>query len=283
VPWEEAAAFPVPALTAAQALLEVIAPDADGQVLVNGAGGVTGGLTAALAWLWGARVIASAGPASAERLGSVWRLCTTTAIVTGRRRACQDEWHRGPAAVNAASGGEAATLSAVAGGGRFATITGAPPKPERGVSIANIYVRADGRQLRELAGLLAKRELEVSIDSVHPLARAADALALVTLAALAARSCCARSEPPLPLSTSIWFGVGRAGVVQLKPSLAPRHGRAQMRVSTPRVATCLLLAPIARPGAGERPGRRHECMRRQTGRPGGSLGREWAGRAAAVA
>jgi NADPH:quinone reductase-like Zn-dependent oxidoreductase len=85
-----------------------------------------------------------------------------------------------PAAVNAAAGGEPATLSAVAEGGRFATITGAPPKPEHGVSIANVYVRADGRQLRELAGLFAKRELEVSIDSVHPLAQAADALGLVT-------------------------------------------------------------------------------------------------------
>jgi hypothetical protein len=43
-----------------------------------------------------------------------------------------------------------------------------------------VYVRADGRQLRELAGLLAKRELEVSIDSVYPLAQAEDGLVLVT-------------------------------------------------------------------------------------------------------
>ena len=182
VPWEEAAAFPVPALTAAQALLEVITPDADGLVLVNGAGGVTGGLTAALAWLRGARVIATAGPASAERLHRLG----VQAVYDYRDR----DWPQAvraltngvgvPAAVNAARAGEPATLSAVAEGGRFATITGAPPKPERGVSIANVYVRADGRQLRELAGLLAKRELEVSIDSVHPLAQAADALALVT-------------------------------------------------------------------------------------------------------
>ena len=182
VPWEEAAAFPVPALTAAQALLEVITPDADGLVLVNGAGGVTGGLTAALAWLRGARVIATAGPASAERLHRLG----VQAVYDYRDR----DWPQAvraltngvgvPAAVNAARAGEPATLSAVAKGGRFATITGAPPKPERGVSIANVYVRADGRQLRELAGLLAKRELEVSIDSVHPLAQAADALALVT-------------------------------------------------------------------------------------------------------
>jgi NADPH:quinone reductase-like Zn-dependent oxidoreductase len=182
VPWEEAAAFPVPALTAAQALLEVITPDADGLVLVNGAGGVTGGLTAALARLWGTGVIATARPASAERL----RGLGVEAVYDNR----DPDWPQAvrvltngtgvPAAVNAAPGGEPATLSAVAGGGRFATITGAPPKPERGVSIANVYVRADGRQPRELSGLLAKRELEVSIDSVHPLARAADALALVT-------------------------------------------------------------------------------------------------------
>ena len=182
VPWEEAAAFPVPALTAAQALLEVITPNADGLVLVNGAGGVTGGLTAALAWLWGARVIATAGPASAERLHKLG----VEAVYDYRDR----DWPQAvraltngigvPAAVNAARGGEPATLSAVAEGGRLATITGAPPKPERGVSIANVYVRADGQKLRELAGLLAKRELEVSIHSVHPLAQAADALALVT-------------------------------------------------------------------------------------------------------
>jgi NADPH:quinone reductase-like Zn-dependent oxidoreductase len=182
VPWEEAAAFPVPALTAAQALQEVISPDADGVVLVNGAGGVTGGVTAALACLWGARVIAIAGPASAERLLRLG----VEAVYDYHDR----DWPQAvraltkgvgvPAAVNAARGGEPATLSTVAEGGRFATITGAPPKPERGVSIANIYVRADGRQLRELAGLLAKRGLEVSIASVHPLAHAADALALVT-------------------------------------------------------------------------------------------------------
>src|SRR4051812_573940 len=44
VPWAEAAALPVPALTADQALAEAV-PDPDGEwVLVHGAGGVTGGL-----------------------------------------------------------------------------------------------------------------------------------------------------------------------------------------------------------------------------------------------
>jgi hypothetical protein len=66
------------------------------------------------------------------------------------------------AAVNAARGGEPATLSAVADGGRFATITGPRPKPERGVSIADVYVHSHGEQLRQLARLLAQQELATS-------------------------------------------------------------------------------------------------------------------------
>ena len=69
VPWEEAAAFPVPALTADQALAEA-APDPDGEwVLVHGAGGVTGGLIVQLAVARGATVVATAGPSSAARVG----------------------------------------------------------------------------------------------------------------------------------------------------------------------------------------------------------------------
>jgi NADPH:quinone reductase-like Zn-dependent oxidoreductase len=182
VPWEEAAAFAVPALTATQALQEVTSTTADGLLLVNGAGGVTGAMITALARLRSTRVIAIAGPESAERLKQLgvesvfdyhdadWP--TSVLALTSRGGAS--------AAINAAPGGEPATLSAVAEGGRFATITGSPPKPERGVSIADVRVHADGEQLREPGRLLGRHELEVPIAAVHPLARAADALALVT-------------------------------------------------------------------------------------------------------
>ena len=66
--WEEAAAFPVLALTAAQALADALGARVGEPLLVNGAGGVTGGLVAALGRLRGARVIAIAGPSSAPRL-----------------------------------------------------------------------------------------------------------------------------------------------------------------------------------------------------------------------
>jgi len=41
--WEASAAFPSPALTAAQALDEALGIKSGGRVVVNGAGGVTGG------------------------------------------------------------------------------------------------------------------------------------------------------------------------------------------------------------------------------------------------
>jgi NADPH:quinone reductase-like Zn-dependent oxidoreductase len=66
LPSEAAGAFPVPALTADQALTEA-APDPAGEwVLVNGAGGVTGGLVAQLAVARNAIVVATAGPTSSE-------------------------------------------------------------------------------------------------------------------------------------------------------------------------------------------------------------------------
>src|SRR4030095_12736179 len=68
VPWDAAAAFPVPALTADQALTEVAPAPAGEWVLVHGAGGVTGGLVVQLAVARGATVAAPAGPASAVRV-----------------------------------------------------------------------------------------------------------------------------------------------------------------------------------------------------------------------
>jgi NADPH:quinone reductase-like Zn-dependent oxidoreductase len=79
-------------------------------------------------------------------------------------------------AVNAARGQAAVALSAVADGGRLATITGDPPPEERGVAVSDVYVRPDGRQLAALADLLDRGVLNVAIASVLPLERAADAL-----------------------------------------------------------------------------------------------------------
>src|SRR5438045_8877956 len=81
------------------------------------------------------------------------------------------------AAANAAPGGEADAVRVLADGGRLATITGAPPPEERGISIANIIVRPDGDQLRQRAASLAENKLHIDIAASYPLARAEEALA----------------------------------------------------------------------------------------------------------
>ncbi len=66
--WEAAAAFPVPALTATQVIDGALAVRPDDLALVNGGSGVTGTVLVGLAAARGAEVIATAGPASHERL-----------------------------------------------------------------------------------------------------------------------------------------------------------------------------------------------------------------------
>jgi NADPH:quinone reductase-like Zn-dependent oxidoreductase len=179
VAWEQAAAFPVPALTADQALTQA-APALAGQwLLVHGAGGVTGGLTVQLAVARGATVVATAGPSSAARV----RGYGARVVVDyhdpqwpARVREATPGGGGVGAAVNAAPGGAAAALQAVAAGGRLATITGDPPPPERGVQVADVYVRADGARLGALVEMLAQGRLSLHLAATRPLAEAATAL-----------------------------------------------------------------------------------------------------------
>ena len=161
--WAAATAFPVPALTAGQVLGEALSIHAGEQLLVHGAGGVTGGLLVALAVARGAQVMATAGPASQQRLAAL-----------GARQVIDyhdQDWpsqvraltngHGVAAAANAAPAGGASALEAVADGGRLATITSDPPSQQRGITISSIIVRADGNQLRNLASLLGGGQLEI--------------------------------------------------------------------------------------------------------------------------
>jgi NADPH:quinone reductase-like Zn-dependent oxidoreductase len=174
--WEAAGAFPIPALTAAQALDEALRIESGGWVVVNGAGGVTGGLLVQLAVARGARVIATASATKAERIRGYG--ASEVLDYHGDWPALVREVTGGgaPKAVNAARGQAGTTLQAVADGGRLATITGDPPREERGVAVSDLYVRPDGRQLSALAELLGNGTLSVPIASVRPLEQAAQAL-----------------------------------------------------------------------------------------------------------
>jgi NADPH:quinone reductase-like Zn-dependent oxidoreductase len=179
--WEAAAAFPVPALTAEQ-VLGALNIHAGEQLLIHGAGGVTGGLLVALAVLRGAEVIATAGPASQQRVAALG----ARHIIDYHDQDWPDQvraitGHHGvAAAANAASGGAASAIRAVADGGRLATITSDPPSQQRGITVSSIYVRADGNQLRNLAQQFGDGHLEIPVAASYRLTDAAQALAQAT-------------------------------------------------------------------------------------------------------
>jgi len=83
------------------------------------------------------------------------------------------------AAANAAPGGAATAIRAVADGGRLATITSDPPGGQRGITVSSVYVRPDGTQLRGLAKQFGDGQLEIPVAASYRLADAAQALAHV--------------------------------------------------------------------------------------------------------
>lgn len=181
VPWEVAAVFPVPALTAAQVLDEALEVGPGDRLLVNGAGGVTGRLLVALGSLRGAEVVATAGPRNHEQVAAAGALHVIdyhddhwpdkVRAITGGAGVS--------AAANAVPGGASSAIRAVAKGGRLATITSDPPQQERAITVSSIYVRPDGGQLRDLAPLFAAGQLKVSLAQTYGLLDAAEALASV--------------------------------------------------------------------------------------------------------
>jgi NADPH:quinone reductase-like Zn-dependent oxidoreductase len=181
VPWEAAAVFPVPALTAAQVLDEALGVRPGDRLLVNGAGGVTGRLLVSLGSLRGAEVIATAGARSRARVAEL-----------GARHVIdyhEQDWPERvlavtggsgvAAAVNAAPGGAGDAIRAVRDGGRLATITSDPPEHDRGITVSSVYVTPDGGLLDRLGRLLAAGQLTISVATSYELRDAAAALATV--------------------------------------------------------------------------------------------------------
>jgi NADPH:quinone reductase-like Zn-dependent oxidoreductase len=179
VTWGAAAAFPVPALTAEQVIVDTLSI-ADGErLLVHGAAGVTGRLLVGRGLVAGAEVIATASPAqhdTLKALGASHVLDYHDAEWPDRVRSLTGATGV-DAAANAAPSGAAAALTTVRDGGRLVTITSDPPQEERGIAITELYVKGDGAQLQAAVDLLADGRLSLDVGSVFALDDAAQALA----------------------------------------------------------------------------------------------------------
>ncbi len=169
--------FPVPALTADQVLSGAVALQRRERVLIHGAGGVTGGVLVAVAADMGGWVIATAGPASAERV----RGYGASVVLDYHQPDWLTEVRRltgggVPVAVNAVRGAAPSLMGLVVDGGRLATITGDPPPGERQIRVSNSYVSPDGIILEQLAARFAQRGLAIPVAGVHSLSEAGRAL-----------------------------------------------------------------------------------------------------------
>lgn len=177
VSWEAAAVFPVPALTAEQTIKGTLELTAGEQLLVHGAGGVTGRMLVAVAARHGAEVIATAGPGSQDAvraLGARHVLDYHDADWPAQVRELSGDGV--PAAVNAVVGAASTALEAVADGGRLATITAGQPPDERGIALSTVYVSCNGEQLRGLAAMLEHDRFEPEVAVTYSLDEAAAAL-----------------------------------------------------------------------------------------------------------
>ncbi|KOV82550.1 NADP-dependent oxidoreductase [Nocardia sp. NRRL S-836] len=168
----DAAALPVVALTAWQALFDHGKLTAGQRVLINGAGGAVGGYAVQLAKGAGAHVIATASPrssAAVEAAGADEVVDHTTTSVTAAVTEPVD------LAINLApvDPAELAALATlVRPGGAVVNTTvwmPAPSDEERDVRGIDLYVRSDAAQLAELVARVDSGELRVEVSRRVPL------------------------------------------------------------------------------------------------------------------
>ncbi|HLO36232.1 MAG TPA: NADP-dependent oxidoreductase [Candidatus Deferrimicrobium sp.] len=181
----EAAAVPLAAGTAYEAIVNRLAVRADEIVVILGAAGGVGVFAVQLAAAAGAHVIAVASETHWDLLRSLG----VTECVDYRGRQVADAILRhapggADAVLDLVGGGSlAAVLGSVRPGGRAATTVALDgdlePAIDRNLILHGILVRPDGARLRAIAGLMAAGRLRVVVDRTYPWEEAADAHARV--------------------------------------------------------------------------------------------------------
>ncbi|MFF2023503.1 NADP-dependent oxidoreductase [Streptomyces sp. NPDC058171] len=164
-----AATLPLGGLTAVQAL-DIAGAKPGDTLLVTGAAGAVGGYTVQLAARAGLRVVAVASAGDEELLrdlGTEFFVPRTADLPAAVRALVPGGVH---AAVDAASVGTLA-LDAVRGGGSLVSVRGNAPTPLRGIRVGNVWIRADGPRLAEVAAA----GLRPRIADVLPLDEVAEA------------------------------------------------------------------------------------------------------------
>ena len=172
-----AAALPLAALTAWQALVDAADLQAGERVLIHAAAGGVGHLAVQIAKARGAHVIGTASAGKHELLRGLGADELVDYTTTDFAEAVRDV-----DVVLDTIGGDyvARSLATMRDGGRLVTLLG--PQPEafadaaaRGLHASWLLVEPDGRGMEAIAALVADGRLRALIDRTFPLAQAADA------------------------------------------------------------------------------------------------------------
>lgn len=180
--WEAAAAMPLAASTALDAV-DAVVPKPGETVLIMGATGGVGAFAVQLAAQRGAHVVASSMPGEDE---AFVRSLGATEVVHWKLSGLGDTVRRlapgGPAAlIDFVSRGEAfkGLAALVRDGGRVSTTLGAADVPalaERGITATNVMGSPTPEKLAFLAAQAAAGTLQVPIQQTYPLADAPEAI-----------------------------------------------------------------------------------------------------------
>jgi NADPH:quinone reductase-like Zn-dependent oxidoreductase len=176
VPLADAAALPLVALTANQALHDHARLESGQRILIIGAGGAVGGYAVQLAKAAGAYVIGVAGPADAERVSSNGADevidHTTTEVSTAVSEPVDALLNLAPIDPDQF----AALVTLVRDGGVVVSTTVWMPTPgddQRGVRAVDLFVNSDAAQLAELVAQVDRGELAIQVAERVPLAELA--------------------------------------------------------------------------------------------------------------
>jgi NADPH2:quinone reductase len=178
----EAAALPLAAGTAWEAVVRRLALRPGETVLVHGGGGGVGSFAVQLARACGARVIATAGPGNQETLRALGAdVCVDYRSQDPAEVALRETGGAGVDAVFSTVGGDTVlkSLRATRPFGRIATILGLrgdlTPLYTRNLALHGVFLTREGARLRELARLVDQGKLRPVVDAELPLDRVAEA------------------------------------------------------------------------------------------------------------
>lgn len=170
----DAAALPMVALTARQALFEHGGLTAGQTILVNGAGGAVGGYAVQFAARAGAVVTATASARSADRVRRHGADRVVDYTATPVTEAVAERFDVVLNLVRTSPEETAALAGLVADGGTFlSTTTPVPENTGRGVRVAQVYVRGDGAQLADLVARVDAGELHIDVAARRPMTEVA--------------------------------------------------------------------------------------------------------------